>query len=418
MGITGKFVNFVESIIRRSMNIREFINGVHYVGVNDRVSPLFEALWPLPYGVSYNSYLVKGSRGTALIDAVEAASATDLFSHINCEDPGSKVDYLVVNHMEPDHSGSIPLVISAYPEIKIAGNRQTLAMLKGYYHVDDANLMEIKEGDVIDLGGKTLRFSLTPMVHWPETMMTWLEEDKALFTGDAFGCFGALNGAVVDEDMDTEVYFREMYRYYSNIVGKYGKFVVKALDKIKALDIEYLCSTHGPVWHADIKRVHDIYSRLAAYEPEDGVVIVYGSMYGNTGEVAEMIASELAARGVRNIKIHNASYGSLSEMISDAFRYKGLIVGAPTYSMTMFPAVAQFMEAMVTREVKNKVFGTFGSHTWASVVPKALQGYADRLGWNVCASLEIKHSADDTTQARAAEFADSFLKAYNGGGEC
>lgn len=397
------------------MNIREFIPGVSYVGVNDRVTSLFETMWPLPYGVSYNSYLVTGTEKIALIDAVEAGGAPELFSHIRAVAPGKKIDYLVVNHMEPDHSGSIPLVLQAYPDIKIVGNKQTMAMIKGYYHIDNPdNLFEVADGSEIDLGGKTLRFYLTPMVHWPETMMTWLVEDRALFSGDAFGCFGALNGAVVDSDMETDLYIREMYRYYSNIVGKYGKFVAKALDKLGSLDIAYVCPTHGPVWHQDIARVVDIYKRLANYEPEDGVVIVYGSMYGNTGEVAEMIAAELAARGVRNIKVHNASFASMSDMISDAFRYKGLIVGGPSYSMTLMPPVAQFMEAMATREAKNKVFGIFGSYTWASVVPKALKGYAERMGWPVSAELEIKHAPDADTPARAAAFAEAFLSAYRG----
>lgn len=395
------------------MNILEIVPGVKYVGVNDRSSSLFEAMWPLPYGVSYNSYLVEGTEKVALIDAVEVSETNVLMSHINAVAPNKKIDYLVVNHMEPDHSGSIPLVLQAYPDIKIVGNRQTMAMLKGFYHIDNPdNLLEVTEGKEIDLGGKTLKFILTPMVHWPETMMTWLAEDRVIFSGDAFGCFGALNGAVVDSYMETDLYFREMYRYYSNIVGKYGKPVVKALDKIKGLDIAYVCSTHGPVWHDEISRVADIYTRMANYEPEDGVVIVYGSMYGNTGDVAEMLACEIASLGVRNIKIHNVSKSPMSDIISDAFRYKGLIVGSPTYSLTLFPAIMQFMEAMVTRESKNKVFGLFGSFAWASAAPKALKAYAERLGWPVSAELEIKHSADDVTRENAKAFAQSFIEAY------
>lgn len=396
------------------MNIREFIPGVHYVGVNDRVTTLFEAMWPLPYGVSYNSYLVCGSEKTALIDAVEAAGANDLFNHIHTAAPGAKIDYLVINHMEPDHSGAIPLVVQAFPDIKLVGNRQTMAMIKGFYHIDNPdNLLEVTDGATIDLGGRTLKFHLTPMVHWPETMMTWIEEDHVLFSGDAFGCFGALNGAVVDHEMNTDVYFREMYRYYSNIVGKYGKAVIKAFDKLKPLRPKYICPTHGPVWHDEIARVGDIYSRLAQYKSEPGVTIVYGSMYGNTAELAEMIASAIAARGVRDIKVHNASFASMSDMISDAFRYRGLIVGSPTYSLTLMPPVAQFLEAMVTREVKDKTFGLFGSFAWASSAPRAIKTYTDRLGWEVNAELEIKHSADTGTAAKVEAFADAFMLAYN-----
>lgn len=194
-------------------------------------------------------------------------------------------------------------------------------------------------------------------------MMTYVPERKALFSGDAFGCFGALNGGVVDTEMDTDRYFPEMYRYYANIVGKYGKFVQNALRKLGSLSMDYICSTHGPVWHERINDVVNLVDRLSAYKNEPGVTIIYGSMYGNTAEVAEEIARELSAQGVRNIRVHNAAVASMSDMISDAYRYEGAIVGSATYSMRMFPPVEAFMTAMETREIKNKVFAVFGSFT-------------------------------------------------------
>lgn len=396
------------------MNFREIIPGVHYVGVNDRVTTRFEGLWPLPYGVSYNSYIVKGEEKTALIDTVEIGGARDFLNHINEATGGKDPDYLIVNHMEPDHSGSLPLILNAFPEIKIVGNRQTLAMVKGFYHIDNPdNLLEITDGQELPLGGKTLRFYLTPMVHWPETMMTYLAEDKVLFAGDAFGCFGTLNGAVVDEHMDTGRYFPEMYRYYSNIVGKYGRFVLAAFKKLEGLDFSYICSTHGPVWHKEISKVVDIYSRLASAQWEDGVVIVYGSMYGNTAEMADMLATELSRRGVKKILVHNASASNMSDIISDAFRYKGLIVGCPTYSMNIFPTVKTFMDAMVTRDVKNKVFAHFSSFTWASAAGKMLAEYADKLGWTIEDSHDMKQAPDETTAQAMARIADSFMAAYS-----
>ena len=204
------------------MNIREIKSGILYAGVNDRVTDRFEALWPLPYGVSYNSYIVKGAEKTALIDTVEVGTVLDYLKAIRELIGHEGIDYVVVNHMEPDHSGSIPLILSYFPKARIVGNRQTLGMVKGFYGVEENRLMEITDGSTLDLGGKTLKFYLTPMVHWPETMMTYVEEDKVLFSGDAFGCFGALNGGVVDTEMETGWYRDEMYRYYSNIVGKYG----------------------------------------------------------------------------------------------------------------------------------------------------------------------------------------------------
>lgn len=393
------------------MNIREITKDVHYVGVNDRTLDRFEGLWPLPYGVSYNSYIIKGSEKTALIDTVEIGSIRDLFHSIMSQIGGDKIDYLVINHMEPDHSGGINAVLAAYPDAKLVGNKQTITMVKGYYHIPDDRFLEIADGDTIELGGKTLRFILTPMVHWPETMMTYIEEDGVLFSGDAFGTFGALNGGIVDDEMDTGWYKDEMYRYYSNIVGKYGRFVQKALAKTSNLDIKYLCSTHGPIWHSKIGEVVGIYDKLSKYESEPGVTIVYGSMYGNTAEVAEEIARQLAARGVRNIKIHNAAKSDLSYMISDAFRYEALIVGSPTYSMHIFPPVEQFMIAMETREMKNKVLATFGSFSWASAAHKQLKDYAAKSKIDVVASVEMKHSAGSDTWTQIAHLADKVVEA-------
>jgi flavorubredoxin len=265
----------------------------------------------------------------------------------------------------------------------------------------------VKDGADIDLGGKTLRFYLTPMVHWPETMMTYLPENKLLFAGDAFGCFGALNGGVTDEEMDTDCYFPEMYRYYTNIVGKYGKFVQKALAKLQGLEVETICSTHGPVWRKRVGEVIALYDRLSAYRCEPGVTIVYGSMYGNTAEVAEEIARQLTARGVRNIKIHNAAVSSMSDMITDAFRYEGLIVGSTTYSMRLFPPVEQFLNAMETREVQGKVFATFGGYTWAKgAVPAIMQSYAERMKLPIVAQMMMCRSVDDAMLAEARALAD------------
>ncbi len=393
------------------MNVREITKGVHYVGVNDRTTDRFESLWPLPYGVSYNSYLVKGTDKTALIDTVEIGSIRDFFHSIFSQIGGDKIDYVVINHMEPDHSGGINAILEAYPDAKLVGNRQTIGMVKGYYHVADDRFLEVADGAEIDLGGKTLKFVLTPMVHWPETMMTYVKEDKVIFSGDAFGTFGALNGGVTDTEMETAWYEPEMYRYYSNIVAKYGRFVQKALEKTSSLEIEYICPTHGPVWHEKIKEVVGIYDSLSKYESQPGVTIIYGSMYGNTAEVAEAIARELASRGVRNIKIHNAAKSNMSDMISDAFRYEGLIVGSPTYNTKIFPPVESFMTAVEARDMKNKVFATFGSFTWASAAYRNLLEFAAKCKLDVVASLEMKQAADQGVYKAAAELADKVVGA-------
>ncbi|MDE6006115.1 MAG: FprA family A-type flavoprotein [Muribaculaceae bacterium] len=390
------------------MNIKEITSGIYYCGVNDRVTEKFESLWPLPLGVSYNSYIVKGSEKLALIDTVRIDEFHEFMENVRSIADGRSIDYLVINHMEPDHSGSIPLVLKEYPEMKIVGNSQTIGMVKGFYHIDDDNVfLEVKENDIIDLGGRQLRFHLTPMVHWPETMMCYVPDAKVLFSGDAFGTFGALNGGVVDTDMDTDWYIPEMYRYYSNIVGKYGKFVQRALAKFKGVELDYICSTHGPVWHDRIQEIVSIFDRLSSYTPEPGVTIIYGSMYGNTAEVAEVMASQLASRGVRNIKIHNASHSEMSDMISDAFRYEGLIVGSATYSMRLLPPVETFMNAMETREICNKVFATFGGYTWAKgAVVNKLQEYADRMKMPVVATMMMRQNMDAEAREEAIAVAN------------
>lgn len=394
------------------MNFKQIAENVFYSGVNDRTIVKFESLWPVPNGISYNSYVVKGTEKVALIDCVSIDYVHAFMANLKAIAPGKSIDYLVVNHMEPDHSGSIPELVANYPDVKIVGNSKTIDMIKGFYHIsDNERFIEVKDGDSIELGNRKLSFYLTPMVHWPETMMTWLEDVRILFSGDAFGTYGALDGGVVDTEMDTDRYIPEMYRYYSNIVGKYGKFVQKALDKIEPLGCpEYICSTHGPVWHDRISEVIDITRRLANYQSEPGVTIIYGSMYGNTTEVAELIARELCKRGVKNIRVHNAAYSSMSQMISDAFRYKGLIVGSATYSMGLFPEVAALMEALETREIKDKVFAVFGGYTWAkNVVAQKLSEFADRMKLPVVATHTMKQTLDDESFEEACRFADEYF---------
>lgn len=385
------------------MNVREIIKDVYYVGVNDRVTGKFEALWPLPLGVSYNSYIVKGTDKIALMDTVHIDEVREYLAGVERAVGGRDVDYLVVHHMEPDHSGSIVQVLNRWPELKIIGNAQTIGMIKGFYHVEDTSrFLEIKDGTEIGLGGITLKFCLTPMVHWPETMMTYVPELKTLFSGDGFGTFGALNGAIVDDEMDVEPYWPEMYRYYSNIVGKYGKFVQRALSSLSGLQLDYICSTHGPVWHSQIEKVVGIYDHLSRYESEEGAVIIYASMYGNTAEVAEEIARGLAEGGIKKIKVHNASFSNMSDMISDAFRYKGLIVGSATYSMTVMPPVQAFLTAMSVREVTGKIMAGFGGYTWAlGPVRVAIESFASVHGMEQIGYVAMKQSIDDTVRDAA-----------------
>ncbi len=247
------------------MNINRITDRVTYCGVNDRTTGRFEGLWELPYGVSYNSYVVRGSKASAIIDGSDLHHTAEFIGHLADILEGTTPDYLAINHMEPDHSGAIPTLKSRFPDLKIVGNAKTLDMLNGFYGINTGTV-EVKEGDTLDLGDLHLKFILTPMLHWPETMFTYAVEEHVLFTGDALGCFGALNGAVIDRQMDTSLYFPEAYRYYSCIVAKYGQFVEKAFAKIAGLTVDYICTTHGPVWNEQREQIARLYARMAKWE--------------------------------------------------------------------------------------------------------------------------------------------------------
>lgn len=379
---------------------------IRYVGVNDRTTTRFEGLWSLPQGVSYNSFLVLGER-VALIDTVEEAFGSRLEYDIRRQTGGRPVDYLVINHMEPDHSSSVERLRRLYPDMRIVGNRKTLDMLRGFYGIDTLTV-EVGEGDTLDLGGATLSFHLVPMVHWPETMVTWYAEERTLFSGDAFGCFGALDGGIVDTQLDPERYWDEMRRYYAAIVGKYGTPVQKALGKVRGLQPETLCPTHGPVWHQEVGRVLALYDRMSRYEGDPGAVVAYGSMYGNTEQMAETIARELSAAGVRHIAVHNLSTTELSVVLRDVFRYDTLVVGCPTYNGALFPPAAQLMEALAARCIPRRNFACFGSYSWAGAAVRQLSEYAERLKWTTAAApVELKQGFSEQTEEACRALARS-----------
>ena len=380
----------------------EINENLFYVGVNDRTKNLFENLWPLPKGVSYNSYVLRDEK-TALIDTVDI-SFTDVFlNKLEVVLDGRPLDYLVINHMEPDHSGALIFLLNKYPNIKIVGNARTADMLKGYYDITN-NIEVIKDGDEISLGKNTLQFYLTPMVHWPETMMTYVKESKTVFAGDAFGTFGTLDGGVTDSQLNPDFYWDEMVRYYSNIVGKYGGPVQKALRKFKDVEINTICATHGPVWTEpeNVSRVIALYDKLSNYEGDKGLVIAYGSMYGNTEQLAESIASEAAANGVRNIVMHNLSKSNLSYVIQDIYKYKGLIIGSPTYDSKLYPAVQTLVNTLENKNLKNRYFGFFGSHSWAGTSVRILADFADKMQFEkICSPIDMKQSLNKEVYEKA-----------------
>ena len=353
----------------------EITNKIYYVGVNDRNKHRFEGLWPLPNGVSYNSYIIDDDK-VALVDTVEVDFFTQFLENIHEVIGDREIDYLIINHMEPDHSGSIALIKKYYPNIKIVGNKKTLGMLEGFYGVTD-DVVEVKNGETLSLGSHELSFVLIPMVHWPETMVTLDAKNKVLFSGDAFGCFGALNGGIIDTEINCETFWLEMVRYYSNIVGKYGIPVQNALKKLAGVELDYICSTHGPVWHEHIEKVIGMYDNMSKYETEPGLVICYGTMYGNTERMAEIIARAASKAGVKNIVMYNISKTHHSYILRDIFRYKGLIVGAPTYNAGLYHEMEVLLSELANKDVKNHLLGWYGSHCWASKAVAKIQEWND-----------------------------------------
>lgn len=357
---------------------------IYYLGFNDRRTHLFENLWPIPYGVSYNSYLIVDEK-IALIDTVEHSFTEDYLSQIESITNGRPVDYLVINHMEPDHSGSLKAVVTKYPNITLVGNKKTFDMVANYY-TTSGNTLEVYDDSELPLGVHRLRFATIPMVHWPETMVSYEMTSKILFTGDAFGSFGTLDGGIFDDELNLSMYEEELMRYFTNIVGKYCPHTQRALKKIESMDLKMLAATHGPIWRSYLSYIIDRYEKWSTYTTETGAVIVYGSMYGNTAKMADVIARQLAVRGVKNIRVYDASKTHASYIISDIFKYKAFIVGSAAYNNEIFPSVESLLTKIEHMGIKNHLLGIFGSFGWSGGGVKNLQKFAETIKWELVSS--------------------------------
>jgi flavorubredoxin len=355
---------------------------VHWIGVNDRKTQLFENLWPLENGISYNSYLINDEK-VALIDTVEYSSTEEYMEKIESIIGAERqIDYLIVNHMEPDHSGAIRAVVEKYPNIEIVGNAKTFKIIEAYYGYKD-NLYEVKNEDELDLGNRKLKFIMTPWVHWPETMMTYDTKDKILFSGDAFGTFGSLDGGIFDDEINFEFYEEEMRRYFSNIVGKYSNMVQKAFKKLDGIDINVVASTHGPVWRDNPDKVLSLYDKWSKFETETGVLIIFGSMYGNTEKLADFIARKIAEKGIKNIRVRDVSKTHISYLINEVWRFRGVILGSCAYNSGMLPPMEHFTFTMEHINPKNHYLGLFGSYSWTGGGVKTLNKFAEKISWEM-----------------------------------
>ena len=389
-------------------------NDIYYVGVNDRKKHLFENNWPLPHGVSYNSYLVKDKK-SALIDTIEYGSNDNYLNTIEALLEGAPLDYLVVNHMEPDHSSMIECVMRRFPQVKVIGNAQTKKILSLYFNVPDDSFILVKDGETIDLGEKKLSFHLVPWVHWPETMVTYEQTTATLFSCDAFGGFGTLDGSIFDDENDFEENYKgEMLRYYSNIVGKYSNMVQKAIDKLKDVKINIIAPSHGLVWRGNPGKVVGLYSKWCNWESDNGVVVAYASMYGNTEQMADYIGRLLGEKGIP-VRTFDVSKTHVSYILSNVWRYKGLILGTCAYNTQMHPMMEHLCNEIKLIAPKNKILSIFGSSSWNGAGVKSLLKYAPEMGMEVkCTPLEIMGAASlDKLEEAAQNFVNSFVEEYN-----
>lgn len=370
-------------------------DGVHWLGTNDRRKALFENLWPLPDGVAYNSYLIVDEK-SVLVDTIEMGTDGAYLTRIESLLDGRPLDYLVVNHMELDHSGEIATIVHRWPDVQVIGNAKTFKVLSAYYGSLTPNLHEVKDGDTLGIGKHTLKFVLTPMVHWPETMMTYEATEQILFSGDAFGTFGTLDGGVLDSETKFEFYEDEMRRYYSNIVGKYGSFVQKALAKLDGVPVTTICSLHGPVWRENVGRVIGLYDKWSRCEADDAVVVIYGSMYGNTARMADYIANRIAAEGVRDVRVYDASKTHISYLISEVWRCRAVVLGSCAYNLQMFPTMETLTREIEHYGLHNRKLAIFGTYSWSGGGVKSLRGFAERIGWETVGEAEILGRPDES----------------------
>ena len=361
--------------------IRKVTDDMYWIGGNDRRLALFENVYPIPRGVSYNSYVVLDEK-TVLLDTVDSAVAGIFFENLKAALNGRPLDYLIVNHMEPDHCAMIEDVVMRYPEVQIVCNAKTLKMIKQFFDFEvDSRVILVKEMDTLCTGRHTFAFVMAPMVHWPEAMVTYDATDKILYSADAFGSFGAINGNLYADEVDFERdWLDDARRYYTNIVGKYGNQVQELLKKAATIEINMICPLHGLIWRKNIGWFVDKYINWATCTPEDqGVVIVYASVYGNTAKVADLLATKLADKGIRNIRVYDVSVTHSSEIVSEVFRCSHIIFASTTYNAGIFVNMENALHDIVAHNLQKRTIALVENGTWAPTAGSLMRNLLSTL---------------------------------------
>lgn len=389
-----------------------------YVGGSDRRLSRFENLFPIPKGVSYNSYVLLDEK-TVLFDTADVSISRQYIENVVHALNGRPLDYMVVQHMEPDHCAMIDDMLRRYPEAKMVCSAKAVGMFAQFYGTDvAARALVVKEGDKLSTGEHTLHFVMAPMVHWPEVMVTYDEKDKILFSADAFGTFGALAGNIFNDEITFDTtWMNDARRYYTNIVGKYGVQVQALLKKAASLDIEMICPLHGPIWRKDLGLLLEKYQKWSTYEPEDKtVMIAYATMYGNTENAANVLAGMLADKGVKNIAMYDVSETDVSELVAESFRCSHLVLAAPTYNSGIQPKMEAYLSDIKALNLQNRTVAVIDNGTWAATAGKHMIGMLE--GMKNMTILEntvsIKSALAENQLGALEALADELAKQVNG----
>ena len=361
-------------------NTRRITNDLYYVGSSDRRLALFENVYPVPRGVSYNSYLLRDEK-TVLFDTADSAVREQYFENVAAALADRSLDYLVVNHMEPDHAALLADLLLRYPEATVVTTAKAAQMMEQFLGSKPAKLMVVKEGDQLATGRHNLTFVMAPMVHWPEVMMTYDLTDKILFSADAFGTFGALNGNIFADEVNFDRdWLDDARRYYINIVGKYGVQVQNVLKKASALDIQMICPLHGPIWRENLGYFIGKHDTWSSYRPEEeGVLVIYGSIYGHTASAAEKMAAVLADRGVKGIAMYDASHTDASQLVAECFRYSHLVLASSTYNAGIFTPIENLLHDLKAHSWQNRTVAIIENGTWAAQSGKAMRTLLEEM---------------------------------------
>ena len=397
---------------------RKVTDDLIYVGGSDRRLSRFENLFPIPKGVSYNSYVLLDEK-TVLFDTADESISRQYIENVVHALNGRPLDYMVVQHMEPDHCAMIDDMLRRYPEAKMVCSAKAVGMFAQFYGTDvAARALVVKEGDKLSTGEHTLHFVMAPMVHWPDVMVTYDEKDKILFSADAFGTFGALAGNIFDDEITFDTtWMNDARRYYTNIVGKYGVQVQALLKKAASLDIEMICPLHGPIWRKDLGLLLEKYQKWSTYEPEDKtVMIAYATMYGNTENAANVLAGMLADKGVKNIAMYDVSETDVSELVAESFRCSHLVLAAPTYNSGIQPKMEAYLSDIKALNLQNRTVAVIDNGTWAATAGKQMIGTLEGMKNMTILenTISIKSALAENQLGALEALADELAKQVNG----